>query len=340
MDIDYYKNILRLRLITERKQSETITANGDDPQNVEGTDIDSDPRVTLRTEIDPKTKKIIYRIVRPNGRSAAEQTAHLKKNKDKKVAIPGARGNVGALEYIDSNGDIMTYPAASQADGISGIPILRSGEDLTGVDPEQMKKNYSPDPEYLKYSAIIKKAFYDKFIPKSPVQSPEMSPKPSWVTKREQQEKDNDTFQIRGINDKGLQPPEKFIINQAISNATDKFIPKSPVQSPEMSPKPSWVTRDETQKQLDALPRRFADGVASIVKSIPDSEDMKRQTAQHIDRYTRRPEDSPKMTAARDAYRATTDKIASEMDSNGRTALSDQADRDDFERMLKASQKP
>ena len=309
MDIDYYKNIFRLRLITERKQSETITANGDDPQNVDGTDINSNPRVTIRTEIDPKTKKIIYRIVMPNGRSAAEQTAHLKKNKDKKVAIPGARGDVGALEYIDSNGDIMTYPATSQADGISGIPILRSGEDLTGVDPEQLKTNYSADPKYLKYSAIIKKAFSDKLIPKSPVQSPEMSPKPSWVTKREQQEKDNDTFQIRGINDKGLQPPEEFISNQAISN------------------------------ELDALPRRFADGVASIVKSIPDSEDMKRQTAQHIDRYTRRPEDSLKMTAARDAYRATTDRIASEMDSNGRTALSDQADRDDFERMLKASPK-
>jgi hypothetical protein len=143
-------------LLNEKRQSETITANGDDPQNVDGTDISSNPRVTLRTEINPKTGKTGYRIVNPNGRSASEQAAYLETNKDKKVAIPGARGNVGALEYVDSNGDTMTIPASSQADGVSGIPILRSGEDLTGVDPEQMKKNYSADPQYLKYSAIIK----------------------------------------------------------------------------------------------------------------------------------------------------------------------------------------
>ena len=93
-----------------------------------------------------------------------------------------------------------------------------------------------------------------------------------------------------------------------------------------------------SKKELDELPRRFADSIASIVRSIPDSEVQKRQSAQHWEWYNRKPTDSPKMTAARDAYRATSDRIHSEMDSNGRTALSDQADRDDFERML--TQKP
>ena len=278
-----FKDTVYSILLNEKKQSETITANGDDPQNVDGTDINSNPRVTLRTEIDPKTGKIIDRIVNANGRSQEEQAAWLEANKDKKVAIPGARGNVGALEYIDSNGDTMTYPASSQADGAPGLPILRSAEDLTGVDPEQMKKNYSADPQYLKYSAIIKKIF--KSFIKSPVPSPEMSPKPAWVTKREQQEKDNDTYQIRGINDKGLQPPEEFISNQAISNdqafsnfisnGINRFFPKN------MSPKPAWVTKREQQQEKDKAKQDLEDAekavktraseVASKTKAIKDA---------------------------------------------------------------------
>ena len=180
-----FKDTVYSILLNEKRQSETITANGDDPQPVDHeTDVDSHPGVTLRTEIDPKTGKTGYRIVHANGRSAEEQAAHLEANKDKKVAIPGAVGNVGALEQTDANGDTMM---TSDEDGLP-IPILRTGEDLTGVSPEQLKTNYSADPEYLKYSAFIKKIFSDNSILKSPIPSPEMSLKPSWVAEREQQQ--------------------------------------------------------------------------------------------------------------------------------------------------------